>query len=112
MKSISRAINRIGLEVTVESSAGLKRGRAVISPVRYYQKQWGGVEHGEQGRNEPKRFAMFCSRELLEDSGYGRLIYQGSNRYVLIWKDDYTSRVGCYTKACLRKVNEQEVADE
>ncbi|MBQ9461756.1 MAG: hypothetical protein IJU51_07585 [Clostridia bacterium] len=108
MKNISKAISRIGLAVTVESTSGLKSGKAVISPMRYYQMQWGGMEHAAQGRTEPKRFAMFCSRELLEGSGYGSIIYQGSSRYVLIWKDDYTSRVGCYTKACLRKVTEED----
>ena len=108
MKNINRAIRRIGLPVTVESSSGLRSGRAVINPMRYYQKQWGGVEHAAEGRTEPKRFSMFCPRELLEDSDYGSIIYQGSIRYVLIWKDDYTSRVGCYTKACLRKITEED----
>ncbi len=104
MKNIKRAINRIGLDVSVESTDGLKNGRAVINPIRYHYRQWGGVEQLPQGRTEPKRYSMFCARELLESSGYGSIVYQGSDKYVLIWKDDYSSRVGCFTKACLRKM--------
>ncbi len=111
MKEISKAIGSIGSAVTVESSMGLKNGRAVISPMRYYKNRWGDVGHEPEGRTEPRRFAMFCSNGLLKDSGYGSVVYQGRDKYVLIWKDEMSSRVGSYTKACLRKVTEEESED-
>lgn len=106
MKSrLEKTIERFGIEVCVEGSDGLKRGRAVILPMRYRQKQWGGVEHTAEGRTEPHRYLMFCGRELVSGCGYGSLVFQSGQRFVMIWKDEYSTKGGGYARVCMRKTN-------
>ncbi len=107
MRELERAIERLGGVVYAESSEGIKKGRAVILPSRYRQKQWGGIEHLSEGRVDIKRHIMFCKSELLELSDYGCRIYSGNEKYVLIWKDENTYRTGAYTKACIRRITEE-----
>ena len=111
MNEMKNAIHSLGMEVSVESRDGLKRGRAVITPIRPGQKLWGGVEQSTEGRTEPKRYSMLCARELLDRSDYGDRVYSGRDSFVIIWKDDYSSTAGCYTKACLRRIDREEGDD-
>ncbi len=108
MKELERAIERLGGTVYAEGGAGIKKGRAVIFPARLRHRQWEEVTHLPQGRSEAKRYIMFCGTELLESSDYGSRIYSGSDRFVLIWKDEVVYRTGAYYRACLRKITEEE----
>ncbi len=105
MKSgIERAIEKLGIPVTVENTGGLKRGKGIVYPLRYRARQWGNVEHLPQGRTEPGRFLLFCARELVKDAAYGSMIFEGGNRYALIWKDEYGCGLGGYARICMRKM--------
>lgn len=104
MKELEQAMDRIGTEIDVESSSGLKKGRAVIYPVR---GSGTALEQTDQGKMDVGLFSMFAESRLLEDSGYGAMIYQGRHRYRLIRKDAYSCRIGGYTKALLRKIVEE-----
>ncbi len=108
MEQLEGAIRQTGVEIYVETEDGLKKGIAVIYPMRYRQKQWGGVERNEEGRSDAKRYFMFCAPQLLEKADFGAYIYEGRNKYRLIWKDEFVCRIGGYVKACLRKVAEEK----
>ncbi len=107
MNELACAIGRIGCPVTVESREGLKTGKAVFYPLRFDQRQWGGLSRTDEGRQDMKRYQMFCGRELLEGSGYGSRIYAGNESYILIWQDEYEHPSGQYIRACVRKVTEE-----
>ena len=112
MDQFEGAIRKTGVEIYVETEDGLKKGTAVIYPMRYHHKQWGGVERSEEGRTDAKRYFMFCTPQLLEKANFGAYIYEGRNKYRLIWKDEFVCRIGGYVKACLRKVVEEKGDDE
>lgn len=102
------SFRKIGCRVSVENGSDIKKGYAVIYPLRYSHDIWGGNETKSEGRTEINRYLMFCGRELLVGTGYGSVISDGKNRYMLVWKDEYSCRLGGYIKAVLRKMTEEE----
>lgn len=103
-RGFEKAIERIGTKVLVEGSEGLVKGIAVLYPIRYRHKQWGNVETAANGRSDPERYIMFCAISLVENSKYGDLVFEGKNKYVIIWKDNYCCRLGDYARVCVRRV--------
>lgn len=108
MKSgLERAIERLGVKIAVEIGDITKTGRGLICPMRIMQKQWGGVEHIVQGRSEPQRYMLYCSRELTQGAGSGSIVSEGGSRYIIVWKDEYSTRLGGYSRICMRKADEK-----
>lgn len=105
MKSrMERAIAKLGTEIAVEGADCLKRGKGLLYPLRYRVKEWGGVEHRVQGRTEPGRYLLFCDRELVREAGYGSMVFEGNNRYAVIWKDEFSCSMGGYARVCVRRM--------
>ncbi len=103
MNNIKNAIDKIGLNVSVETKCGTREGIAVLYPVRYDRNLFGGTENGIEGRTNPERYMMFCESRLLKNAEYGDVVYEGENSFTVLWVDEYESRIGKYIKACLRK---------
>ncbi len=102
------SFRKIGYRVFVENGPDAREGYAVIYPLRYSHDLWGGNETKSEGRTEINRYLMFCGRELLDGAEYGSAVSDGKNRYMLVWKDEYSCRLGGYIKAVLRKMTEEE----
>ena len=100
---IGKAIDAAGTEVTVCVSGFQRKGRAVIYPLRYRQSRCGGVEVLREGLSEPERYIMFCRIELAKGLKRGDIICDDENRYLMVFMDEYCSRVGNYTRVCMRR---------
>lgn len=105
MNRINNTFGRIGSEVYIESSKGLKKGQAVISPVKHGGGRYFGSETDSGGREDVSMYFMFAPRELMKDSRYGDLVYEGSNKYRLIRTEEHYCRLGDYSKSWIRKTN-------
>ncbi len=101
--NIKNAIEKIGLDVSVVTEDGYKKGIAVISPVRYEKNKNGCIDVSAGGRSNPDRYMMFACTDLLKDAKYGDSVVQGSKNYMILWVDEYESRAGNYIKAYLRR---------
>lgn len=103
-RGFEKAIVKIGTNVLVEGNEGLLKGKAVLYPLRLKQNKWSYTEVSENGRSDPERYIMFCAGELVRNSKYGDLVFEGKNKYVIIWKDDYCCKLGSYARVCIRRV--------
>ena len=101
-------MEKIGCWIRVQAKDGWREGKGVFYPMRYSQREWGGIIHTPEGISAEERYWLYCSSELLADSDYGSEIVQGNDRFLLVWKDRYDCRWGRYTKACLRRMTEEQ----
>lgn len=99
------AVNNAGIDVTVSNGEkNIASGNAVIYPVRSSSAEYDGRNNIYEGVSEPERYEMFCNSELLKDAEHGSIITVGENKYILLWKDDFSCIKGSYTKAYLKKL--------
>lgn len=104
---IERAIRISGNTIEVKVGNITRVGRAVIYPVRVSEKTDGGNTEVFSGISEPFRYIMFCTFGLLKGVSRGDTVNDGKNEYYVLWVDDIESRLGCYIKACLRKIEKE-----
>ncbi len=104
MKSIHKAIQKLGTEIHINGKIGM----AVIYPVRYTQKENGGEKTTSCGISDPHRYFCYTDAELMSGSEYGDIVTDSENEYYVLWTDEVKSRFGNYAKACMRKVERSE----
>ncbi len=102
MNKIRMAIRKIGIPVTLYHHDSVRQGAAVLYPVRYQQKSFGNMLHTPEGRTDGGRYMLFAEKELLEEAAYGDIIEDGTQRYMILWRDHY----GFYAKACMKPLTE------
>lgn len=109
MKNIGKnTMDKIGTDVSVFTSDGVKKGNVVIYPMRSNEKSDGGISGTYEGRTEPDRYIMFCEEELLKSAKRGDVITDGKNKYSILWIDEFSFRICSYMKACLKKLYDVE----
>ena len=97
MDRIRKAIQKLGIPVSIENSDETKTGLAVI-----YPEKSGSVTYTSEGHSDSGKYILFAETSLLENANYGDIISDGTNQYMLIRADTYSCRCGSYAKACMK----------
>lgn len=108
MDRLQKAIQTIGITISVQSSGGIKKGKAVFYPIRYQQKSNGSLSYTSEGRTDNGSYFIFTEPSLLDGAEYGDTISDNNNQYILLWTDTYSGKFGNYTKACMKLITNKE----
>ena len=98
-----KAVDKVGIAVTVFSGDTAKEGNAVIYPVRSNSKGYDGRDNLYEGVSEPERYVMYCNDELAEYAEHGNTVEFEGNTYTILWVDRYSCKQGAYIKVYLKK---------
>lgn len=97
MDRLQKAIQKLGIPVSIKNSNETKTGLAVI-----YPEKSESITHTSEGHSDSGKFILFSETALLENAEYGDIISDGTNQYMLLWANTYSCKCGSYAKACMK----------
>lgn len=98
-----KAVDQVGITVTVFDGNKTKEGNAVIYPVRNSSSGYDGRDNVYEGVSEPERYIMYCDDELAEYAEHSNTVKFQGDTYTILWVDRYSCKQGAYIKVYLKK---------